>query len=91
MTAMEPTQDPCERCQETHPLTRFQPDHVHWYEMDAYSCPWCMRHPQPLLCARCMKAEIAEEMTGRPVSVGEQRVVGFLRRGAELDEQRRAS
>ena len=89
MTATE-TQGPCERCQQTRPLQRYEVQHTHWYELDSYECPWCIRFPQPLLCVDCTKAERAEE-SARPVSVGEQRVVGFLVRSAELDEQRRAS
>lgn len=88
MTAAE-TQGPCEGCQQTATLIRYQPDHTHWYEPDSFTCRWCMRFPQPFLCADCTKDEAAEEKGGRPTSVGEQRVVGFLVRGAALDKQER--
>jgi hypothetical protein len=90
MTTMEPIEGPCGGCQRTAMLTRYQVDHSHWYEPDSYSCRWCMRFPQPLLCPDCTTAERAEE-AGRFVSQGERNVVDFLRCGAELDEQRRAS
>jgi hypothetical protein len=90
VTNPETVHGPCERCEQTASLTRYVLDHVHWYEPDSYSCHWCVRYPQPLLCVDCTAVDRAEE-SGRPVSVGEQQVTGWFRRAAELDEQRRAS
>jgi hypothetical protein len=81
----------CERCQQVRPVARYQVQHTHLFEPDSFSCRWCTRFPDPMLCAGCTAVEEAEERAGVPRSAGEQRGVGFLLRGAELDERRRAS
>ena len=95
MTATETTVGPCERCQQTRPLTEYVPQHaVHLYEPAMWSCRWCMAteagKPQSRLCAECTELEAAEE-SGRPRTLGERQIAGFFIRGAELDEQRHAS
>jgi hypothetical protein len=68
----ETTLGPCEGCQQTRPLTRYIPRHqVHGYEPDSYSCRWCMRDVQLLLCAECTVLETAEE-SGQPRTAGER-------------------
>lgn len=89
------TLGPCERCQQTRPLTEYAPHHqVHLYEPAMYACRWCMAtesgRPQLLLCVECTAVEAAEE-SGRPRTQGERQIADFFIRGAELDEQRRAS
>ena len=56
----EPLEARCDHCKQTRPLFLYEPDHGH-LGAGMYSCRWCMRDKQPLLCVRCWGAEKERE------------------------------
>jgi hypothetical protein len=56
MTATAPLEARCDHCKQTRPLFMYEPDHGH-LGASQFTCRWCMRDKQPLLCVRCWDAE----------------------------------
>ncbi|MFZ3473145.1 hypothetical protein ACODT3_10575 [Streptomyces sp. 4.24] len=53
---LQPFEAYCDHCHQQRPLFLYEPDHGH-LGAAMYSCRWCMRDKQPLLCVRCWGAE----------------------------------
>ena len=51
-----PVETRCDHCKQTRPLFLYQPDHGH-LGASQFTCRWCTRDKQPLLCVRCYDAE----------------------------------
>jgi hypothetical protein len=60
-TATLPTEGRCERCKQTRPLFRYEPNHGGHIDPYGFTCRWCTRTEQPNLCTRCWGVERAEE------------------------------
>lgn len=58
MTA--PLEARCDHCKQTRPLFLFEPEHGH-LGAGMFTCRWCARETQPLLCVRCWGAEKERE------------------------------
>lgn len=56
MTATQPIEARCDHCKQTRPLFLYEPDHGH-LGAGMFTCRWCMREKQPLLCVRCWGVE----------------------------------
>jgi hypothetical protein len=57
----QPIEARCDHCKQLRPLFLYQPDHdVHLGGL-GFSCRWCTREKQPLLCVRCWGAERERE------------------------------
>jgi hypothetical protein len=46
----------CDHCKQTRPLFLYEPEHGH-LGAGMFTCRWCTRDKQPLLCVRCWGAE----------------------------------
>lgn len=59
-----PIEARCDHCKQTRPLFLFEPDHGH-LGAGMFTCRWCTREKQPLLCVRCWdkEAELEENDT----------------------------
>ena len=60
-----PIEARCDRCKQTRPLFLYEPDHGH-LGAGMFTCRWCTRDKQPLLCVRCWdkEAELEENDPG---------------------------
>jgi hypothetical protein len=56
MTA-QPLEARCDHCKQTRPLFLYEPDHGIHFGPGAFTCRWCTRDKQPLLCVRCWGKE----------------------------------
>ncbi|MFI5473159.1 hypothetical protein ACIA6D_23330 [Streptomyces cacaoi] len=56
MSTAAPLEARCDHCKQTRPLFLFEPDHGH-LGAGMFTCRWCTREKQPLLCVRCWGAE----------------------------------
>jgi hypothetical protein len=65
MNATPPIEARCDHCKQTRPLFLFEPDHGH-LGAGMFTCRWCTREKQPLLCVRCWdkEAELEEADPG---------------------------
>jgi hypothetical protein len=63
VTTEQPIEARCDHCRQTRPLFRYEPDHGMHLGALAFSCRWCTRDEQPLLCARCWSTEKEREET----------------------------
>lgn len=52
-----PVEGECEHCHRTRPLFAYEPDHNMHLGALAFTCRWCTRDKQPMLCARCWSTE----------------------------------
>ncbi len=53
----EPVEARCDHCARLRPLFLYQPDHNMHLGGGTFTCRWCTRDKQPLLCTRCWGAE----------------------------------
>jgi hypothetical protein len=60
MTAA-PIEARCDHCSQTRPLFLYQPAHNVHLGGNAFTCRWCSRDKQPLLCTRCWGTERERE------------------------------
>ncbi len=60
MTTSQPLEARCDNCRQTRPLFLYEPDHGH-LGASQFTCRWCTRDKQPLLCVRCYDAEVLLE------------------------------
>jgi hypothetical protein len=51
----------CDHCRQLRPLFLYEPTHGLHLGSAAFSCEWCRRAKQPLLCARCWSTERERE------------------------------
>ena len=56
----QPVEARCDHCKQTRPLFLFEPEHGH-LGAGMFTCRWCTRDKQELLCARCWSAEKERE------------------------------
>ncbi|MFC8339340.1 hypothetical protein ACFUJX_20330 [Streptomyces rubiginosohelvolus] len=56
----EPVEARCDHCKQTRTLFLFEPDHGH-LGAGQFTCRWCTRETQELLCPRCWSAEKERE------------------------------
>lgn len=56
MSQPQPIEARCDHCKQTRPLFLYEPDHGH-LGANQFTCRWCTRDKQPLLCVRCWGAE----------------------------------
>ncbi|MFJ9037912.1 hypothetical protein ACIRF8_15130 [Streptomyces sp. NPDC102406] len=56
MSAPAPVEARCDHCKQTRPLFLYEPDHGH-LGASQFTCRWCTREKQPLLCVRCYDTE----------------------------------
>ncbi|MFF4403674.1 hypothetical protein [Streptomyces sp. NPDC001404] len=64
----QPLETRCDHCKQTRPLFLYEPEHnIHAL---GYTCEWCLRRQQPLLCSRCWSKE-REREENAPVSAEE--------------------
>lgn len=56
MTA-RPIEARCDHCRQNRPLFLYEPDHNAHLGAGAFTCRWCTREKQPLLCVRCWGIE----------------------------------
>jgi len=56
VTSPQPIEARCDHCKQTRPLFLYEPDHGH-LGAGMFTCRWCTRDKQPLLCVRCWGAE----------------------------------
>jgi hypothetical protein len=54
--SVTPIEARCDHCKQPRPLFLFEPDHGHLGAAQ-FTCRWCTRDKQPLLCVRCWGAE----------------------------------
>lgn len=52
----QPIEARCDHCKQTRPLFLYEPDHGH-LGAGMFTCRWCTRDKQPLLCVRCWDKE----------------------------------
>lgn len=52
-----PLEARCDHCKQIRPLFLYEPDHNMHLGGGAFTCRWCSREKQPLLCVRCWGAE----------------------------------
>jgi len=60
VTTESPVEARCDHCKQQRPLFLFEPDHGH-LGAGMFTCRWCTREKQPLLCVRCYDAEALRE------------------------------
>ena len=60
-TKPQPVEGACEHCKQTRPLFSYEPDHGGHIDPYGFTCTWCNRDKQPLLCARCWSVERTRE------------------------------
>lgn len=51
----------CEHCRQTRALFRYEPEHNGHLDPYGFTCEWCLRDKQPLLCTRCWSVERERE------------------------------
>jgi hypothetical protein len=51
----------CDRCKQTRPLFLYEPEHNAHLGAGMFTCRWCTRDKQPLLCVRCWGVERQRE------------------------------
>lgn len=56
----QPLEARCDHCKQTRPLFLYEPDHGH-LGASMFTCRWCTRDKQPLLCVRCWGVEKERE------------------------------
>jgi hypothetical protein len=56
----QPIEARCDHCKQHRPLFLYEPDHGH-LGAGMFTCRWCTRDKQPLLCVRCWGAEKERE------------------------------
>lgn len=61
MTAPAPIEAACDHCKQTRPLFLYRPDHNTHLGGYGFTCRWCTRDKQPLLCTRCWGIERQRE------------------------------
>ncbi|MGW7350899.1 hypothetical protein [Streptomyces sp. NPDC054784] len=52
----QPIEARCDHCRQNRPLFLYEPDHGH-LGANQFTCRWCTREKQPLLCVRCWGVE----------------------------------
>jgi len=55
-----PLEARCDGCKQIRPLFLYEPDHGH-LGAGMFTCRWCTRDKQPLLCVRCWDKEAERE------------------------------
>jgi hypothetical protein len=60
-TTLQPSEGRCERRKQTRPLFAYEPEHNMHLGAGAFTCKWCNRDKQPMLCTRCWGNERIEE------------------------------
>lgn len=53
----QPIEARCDHCKKIRPLFLYEPDHGVHLGPNAFTCRWCTREKQPLLCVRCWSDE----------------------------------
>jgi hypothetical protein len=53
----QPLEARCDHCKQQRPLFLYEPDHNMHLGPNAFTCRWCTRDKQPLLCVRCWGKE----------------------------------
>lgn len=53
----QPIEARCDHCKQSRPLFLYEPDHNAHLGAGMFTCRWCTREKQPLLCVRCWGKE----------------------------------
>jgi hypothetical protein len=53
----QPIEARCDHCKQQRPLFLYEPDHGMHLGPNVFTCRWCTREKQPLLCVRCWERE----------------------------------
>lgn len=90
MTAT-PIEARCDHCKRLRPLFLFEPEHGH-LGAGMFTCRWCTRDKQPLLCVRCWGAE--KELEENDPAINEdaetmEKICATNRRIAEREDAER--
>lgn len=88
MTA--PLEARCDHCAQTRPLFLYEPDHGH-LGAGMYSCRWCTREKQPLLCVRCWDAEKEREENDPAINQDAETMRQICETNARYAERRDAA
>lgn len=89
MTDKKPIEARCDHCKQTRPLFLYEPDHGH-LGASMYSCRWCMREKQPLLCVRCWGAEKQLEENDSAINEDARTLEQICAANRRNDERRQA-
>jgi len=91
MSTPQPIEARCDHCKQTRPLFLYEPEHGH-LGAGMFTCRWCTRDKQPLLCVRCWGAE--KELEENDPAINEdaetmEKICATNRRIAEREDAER--
>lgn len=89
MTTNPPIEARCDHCKQTRPLFLYEPDHGH-LGPSQFTCRWCTRDKQPLLCVRCWDAEVLLEENDPAINQDAETMRQICEQNTRVEERRQA-
>jgi hypothetical protein len=84
-----PIEARCDHCKQTRPLFLYEPDHGH-LGPSQFTCRWCTREKQPLLCVRCWDAEALLEENDPAINEDAETMRQICEQNARVEARREA-
>ena len=89
MNDTTPIEARCDHCKQPRTLFLFEPDHGH-LGAGMFTCRWCSRDKQELLCVRCWGAEKEREENDPGINEDAETMRKICATNARLEAQREA-
>lgn len=83
----QPIEARCDHCKQTRPLFLYEPEHGH-LGAGMFTCRWCMRGKQPLLCVRCWGAEKQLEENDPSINQDAETMAKICATNRRIDERK---
>lgn len=90
MTTSQPIEARCDYCKQTRPLFLYEPDHNAHLGAGMFTCRWCTREKQPLLCVRCWGKERELEENDPALNEEAETLEQICASNRRVDERRQA-
>lgn len=85
----QPIEARCDHCKQTRPLFLYEPDHGH-LGPSQFTCRWCTREKQPLLCVRCWDKEAELEENDPGINEDAETMRQICEQNTRVEERREA-
>lgn len=89
MNSNQPIEARCDGCKQQRPLFLYEPDHGH-LGPSQFTCRWCTREKQPLLCVRCWDKEAELEENDPSINEDAETMRQICEQNARVEARREA-